>query len=320
MSERKAVSPKVRFERFKKDSFQCQYCGRKTPEVILEIEHIVAVANGGTNDIENLTTACWDCNRGKGATPLDEIPGSIDLHQQTIELAEREMQLREYNAIKEQARLRKDKDLGLLREVWGRLFPRADNVYPNALASFLEKIAREDIIGAMQKTARRFGEKAEYESGGHPAGYLCKVLKGILQPQAPDGDSQLMFDDPVPPCDDDAWPADVVRVYDLWRRNIMEDRDTIIRSPGIYEAIVRALRFCIADPEHPDHGALGGLVRCLRGWHFTRQIIMENGGALPFMWISDLVGSEFNIELGWRAADAAIEHCRTHPVDEKKTA
>ena len=31
--KRRAVSKKLRFEIFKRDSFTCQYCGRKAPDV-----------------------------------------------------------------------------------------------------------------------------------------------------------------------------------------------------------------------------------------------------------------------------------------------
>jgi 5-methylcytosine-specific restriction endonuclease McrA len=34
--------------------------------VPLEVEHVVALYNGGTNDDSNLVAACHDCNQGKG--------------------------------------------------------------------------------------------------------------------------------------------------------------------------------------------------------------------------------------------------------------
>jgi 5-methylcytosine-specific restriction endonuclease McrA len=36
-----AISKKLRFEVFKRDNFTCQYCGRETPEVILEADHVI---------------------------------------------------------------------------------------------------------------------------------------------------------------------------------------------------------------------------------------------------------------------------------------
>lgn len=69
--KRKSLSKKLRFEVFKRDSFRCQYCGRSAPEVVLQVDHIIPVAKGGTDELMNLITSCDDCNQGKGAVPLD---------------------------------------------------------------------------------------------------------------------------------------------------------------------------------------------------------------------------------------------------------
>lgn len=73
MAKRVALSKSLRFEVFKRDLFTCQYCGRKAPDVILEVDHIKPVSKGGDNSIENLVAACWDCNRGKGAKKLSDL-------------------------------------------------------------------------------------------------------------------------------------------------------------------------------------------------------------------------------------------------------
>lgn len=72
MAERKYISKKLRFEVFKRDNFTCQYCGRMAPDVILQVDHIKPVKEGGTNDILNLVTSCVDCNLGKGAKLLSD--------------------------------------------------------------------------------------------------------------------------------------------------------------------------------------------------------------------------------------------------------
>lgn len=78
MAERKPISKKLRFEIFKRDGFKCQYCGKSAPDVVLEIDHVIPVAHGGTNDIANLVTACRECNSGKGARELtDEALANI---------------------------------------------------------------------------------------------------------------------------------------------------------------------------------------------------------------------------------------------------
>ena len=34
------MSKKMRFDVFKRDGFQCQYCGSTPPSVVLEVDHI----------------------------------------------------------------------------------------------------------------------------------------------------------------------------------------------------------------------------------------------------------------------------------------
>lgn len=72
-NKRKSVSAKTRFEVFKRDAFKCQYCGKGVDAgAVLEVDHLTPVAEGGTNEIFNLVTACKDCNRGKGKTRLSD--------------------------------------------------------------------------------------------------------------------------------------------------------------------------------------------------------------------------------------------------------
>lgn len=93
MTKRKPISKKLRFEVFKRDSFTCQYCGRSAPDVILEVDHIEAVANGGTNDIMNLITSCKDCNRGKSKIKLTDNQTIAKEKKQLELLQERKNQL-----------------------------------------------------------------------------------------------------------------------------------------------------------------------------------------------------------------------------------
>ncbi len=61
----------LRFAVLRRDGFRCAYCGRGEGDgVRLHIDHLVPVARGGKNEIENLVTACQDCNLGKSAQDL----------------------------------------------------------------------------------------------------------------------------------------------------------------------------------------------------------------------------------------------------------
>lgn len=64
---------RIRFNVLKKFNFTCHYCGRKSPNVILEIDHLYPKSKGGLNRESNYVVACKDCNRGKGDIILNEF-------------------------------------------------------------------------------------------------------------------------------------------------------------------------------------------------------------------------------------------------------
>jgi len=59
------VSTRTRFRVLNKFKFTCQYCGRKAPDVVLHVDHIIPRSLGGTAQEDNLTVACSECNLGK---------------------------------------------------------------------------------------------------------------------------------------------------------------------------------------------------------------------------------------------------------------
>jgi len=48
---------------------KCAYCDKEN--VPLQIEHVVAKANSGSDRVSNLTLACEPCNRKKGAKSVE---------------------------------------------------------------------------------------------------------------------------------------------------------------------------------------------------------------------------------------------------------
>jgi len=91
--KRRAMSKKTRFEVFKRDSFTCQYCGKSAPDVILHVDHIKPVKEGGTNALFNLITSCVDCNLGKGARELSDNSVLSKQKKQFDQINERREQL-----------------------------------------------------------------------------------------------------------------------------------------------------------------------------------------------------------------------------------
>lgn len=67
-----SVSKRLRFEILRRDNHTCRYCGGTAPDVKLTVDHVLAVALGGSDDASNLVAACKDCNAGKAASNPDE--------------------------------------------------------------------------------------------------------------------------------------------------------------------------------------------------------------------------------------------------------
>ena len=69
LSRRKRIGgtsgAKIRYSILKRDNFACVLCGSTAKEAPLEIDHIIALTNGGTNESTNLRTLCEVCNIGK---------------------------------------------------------------------------------------------------------------------------------------------------------------------------------------------------------------------------------------------------------------
>jgi HNH endonuclease len=115
---RTPISVRTRFELFKRDKFQCQYCGRKSPDVVLEIDHITPICQGGSDDPINLITSCWDCNHGKAGIPLQDVITGEDPHDRAVMILERQRQLDEYNRVITEERERREAEVWELWQFW----------------------------------------------------------------------------------------------------------------------------------------------------------------------------------------------------------
>lgn len=72
------MRPSVRFAVLQRDEFRCRYCGRTAAATLqLHVDHIHPRSKGGSDTLDNLVTACSECNIGKGARPLTVIPAHL---------------------------------------------------------------------------------------------------------------------------------------------------------------------------------------------------------------------------------------------------
>lgn len=157
------MRPSVRFDVFKRDQFACVYCGRTPPDVTLEADHLIPRAEGGTDDLDNLVTACWDCNRGKGAVPLSTAPAPVsdDLEERAALIRERERQLRAYNEAKATERERRENDFNLAWEYWfdvweAEKLPKYHVPWESFLRRQIDVLGIEEVLDAITVTRGKF--------------------------------------------------------------------------------------------------------------------------------------------------------------------
>lgn len=163
-SKRKPLSKKVRFEVFKRDSFACQYCGLASPDVVLHVDHIKPVSQGGTNRLTNLITSCQPCNSGKGARELSDKTVVSKQKAQLDALQERREQIEMMMAWHDGLREEKSIQLAKVKEYAENLF--GFSIYPDddkVIKASINKFGLKIVLEALDKGAETYFQK---QSGG----------------------------------------------------------------------------------------------------------------------------------------------------------
>ncbi|NLF41307.1 MAG: HNH endonuclease [Bacteroidales bacterium] len=184
--KREPITKKMRFEVFKRDSFTCQYCGRKAPDVSLEIDHIKPVAKGGSSDILNLVTSCKGCNAGKSDRELSDNSVIEKQHKQLSELQERKEQLE--MMVEWQKELTKLNDFAIekLSIFWAELIPpyRLNDNGKRSLEKLLNNYSPEQVMEAMRITVKQYIEfeddrptHSSVQNAWEKVGGICEMRK-----------------------------------------------------------------------------------------------------------------------------------------------
>ena len=154
-----AVSKKIRFEVFKRDSFTCQYCGRSAPDIVLNLDHVHPRSGGGTDDITNLVTACYACNAGKSDRLLSDDSVLQKRKAQLDLLQERREQLEMMMEWQRGLTTLEDDALSQLADYWRDLSGFNLNEYGlNSLRKWMEKFSIPQVAEAMRASISGYAE------------------------------------------------------------------------------------------------------------------------------------------------------------------
>jgi len=158
MAKRKTLTKKTRFEVFKRDKFQCQYCGNTAPDVVLNVDHIDPVANGGTNELINLITSCFDCNQGKKARLLNDDTVVKKQRKQMELIQERREQLELMLDWKKSLTEFEDEKITMVSDYWSSMMnPYSLNENGlKSLGKLIKQFPIEDILESIDVANKKY--------------------------------------------------------------------------------------------------------------------------------------------------------------------
>lgn len=178
------MNKKLRFEVFKRDRFICKYCGKKPGETILEVDHIIPRSKGGTDEIENLLTSCFDCNRGKGKRMLNELTAEMQKNAELLK--EKKEQLEAFYKYQKDIGKIIDKPVSILSEYWSELTNDEYSLSAKgkiSLKYFLKTFSIQEIKEAMDISTKIDDIESRFK-------YFC----GIMHNKKLEKDDPELFD------------------------------------------------------------------------------------------------------------------------------
>lgn len=178
---RKSTGKRLRFEVFKRDHFTCQYCGAQPPEIVLVVDHIIAVAAGGETTIEHLLSACESCNQGKRDRALERQAIRPDADVLFLETQQEIAELRRFQDAKALREVELVKVIGLLQDDWVALTGYEWAPSDRIVRQLLQRHSPEIVERAIADVATKVGSGYLPASGQRWVGYLFAVAKTLSQ-------------------------------------------------------------------------------------------------------------------------------------------
>ena len=174
------VTKSKRFEVFARDGFTCQYCGKRPPDAVLELDHIHPKAKGGTDDDLNLITSCFDCNRGKAAKVIRDVAPRPDADLKYLKVLQEEAEVKRYLAASCRLEKVRSRALGRLLDIWNESIPE-DAPDDRIWKSWMSRFGPEEIENAIRIVAPR--AVSGYLCGDDLSRYITGIMKRVREQQ-----------------------------------------------------------------------------------------------------------------------------------------
>jgi len=175
----------LRFKVFTRDLFTCQYCGRQPPKAILEVDHMVSKFDGGGDEMDNLTTSCFECNRGKSKDSVIKTSLEQKLKSEEKRMKAKITQLQVYLEFLKKKDVFVDQEIELYSNKWTELSGGECHLTKQgkkSLGKFIQKHGAAEVLEAMQIV-----NKKHFQNTEDMWKYFCGILKNMrLQREDPE--------------------------------------------------------------------------------------------------------------------------------------
>jgi hypothetical protein len=153
---------------------------------VLEVDHVIPLAEGGTDDIANLATACWDCNHGKAARTLDDRAPTIDFEEAAERIRQRERQVTSYREAVSERDQRIEDAIEQINAYWEERWcgMRSYRPFAHVLRKALEVIPVEEVLDAVDIALIQRTKYHGYDT--------CRYFGGVLKRKVAEAEGRVV--------------------------------------------------------------------------------------------------------------------------------
>jgi hypothetical protein len=139
----------------------------------------VPVSKRGGNNIDNLYTACFDCNRGKSNTELSTTTKTIE--EKLVILREKELQYTEFKKFNDKINQRINADIREVEDIYSSIFAgwEFSDKFRLSVKPFIVSLGVQDVRGAMEKACTKMKRE------DHALKYFCGICWNKIKGKKP---------------------------------------------------------------------------------------------------------------------------------------
>jgi len=146
------------------------------PDVVLEIDHINPVVNGGNNGMMNLITSCFDCNRGKGKRKLTDKEEVKKQQEQLKELNEKREQLKMMMEWRKELEQFNEEQVSLVNDLFETYTDSCLNeIGKSNVQKWIENFGLTEVLDCTKISINQYYNSEDEKTTGKVLDYIPKI-------------------------------------------------------------------------------------------------------------------------------------------------